>query len=57
MKLLRLIYRGSKDGFTADVFHSKCDHKGPTLAVILSEHGKIFGGFTDIEWDSPKKDC
>ena len=52
MKGLRLIYRGSEDGFTAAVFHSKCDKKGPTFLIIKSEFGKIFGGFTDIEWDS-----
>ena len=47
-----MIYRGSEDGFTADVFHKKCDNKGPTLVVVKSEHSKIFGGFTDIEWKS-----
>jgi hypothetical protein len=54
---LRLIYRGSRDGFKAAVFHSKCDKKGPTLIIIKSEFGKIFGGFTDIEWNSPDKHC
>ena len=47
-----MIYRGSEDGFTAVVFHSKCDQKGPTLIIIKSEFGKIFGGFTDIDWTS-----
>ena len=51
-----LIYRGSEDGFTAAVFHSKCDQKGPTLIIIKSEFGKIFGGFTDIDWNSPDLD-
>ena len=25
---------------------------GPTLIIIKSEHSKIFGGFTDIDWKS-----
>ena len=50
---INLIYRGSEDGFTAAVFHSKCDKKGPTLVIIQSEHKKIFGGYTDIDWGSP----
>eukprot|EP00331_Platyophrya_macrostoma_P015794 CAMPEP_0176471350 /NCGR_PEP_ID=MMETSP0127-20121128/41082_1 /TAXON_ID=938130 /ORGANISM="Platyophrya macrostoma, Strain WH" /LENGTH=449 /DNA_ID=CAMNT_0017865985 /DNA_START=27 /DNA_END=1376 /DNA_ORIENTATION=+ len=48
----KLIYRGSKDGYTASNFHSKCDNKGPTVVVIKSHLGKIFGGFTDVAWDS-----
>ena len=23
---------------------------GPTLIIVKSEHSKIFGGFTDIDW-------
>ena len=53
MKGLRLIYRGSRDGYKAAVYHSKCDNKGPTFIIIKSEHNKIFGGLTDIEWKSP----
>ena len=52
MKGFKLIYRGSKDGFTAVVFHSKCDKMGPTLIIIKSEFELIFGGYTDIDWTS-----
>ena len=48
----KLLYRGSKDGYTSSSFHSKCDNKGPTVVVIKSHLGKIFGGFTDVAWDS-----
>ena len=47
-----LLYRGSRDGFTATSFHKKCDNKGPTVVIIRSNLGKVFGGFTDIAWDS-----
>ena len=46
------MYRGSENGFAAEVFHNKCDNMGPTLIIVKSEHSKIFGGFTDINWTS-----
>jgi hypothetical protein len=42
----RLLMRGSKNGFKASKFHFICDKKGPTLTIIKSEHGKIFGAYT-----------
>ena len=49
---LNLLYRGTRDGFTANNFHQVCDNKGPTLVIVKSNHGKVFGGFTDVAWDS-----
>jgi len=47
----KLIYRGSRDGFTSDVFHKKCDAFKPTLTIVQSSiKDKIFGGFTDLDW-------
>lgn len=46
----KLLYRGSRDGFSGTSFHSKCDNKGPTVVVIRSNFGKVFGGFTDVIW-------
>jgi hypothetical protein len=48
-----LLYRGTRDGFGAANFHSKCDGKNNTL-VILKAHDTsyIFGGFTSINWNS-----
>ena len=48
----RLLYRGSKDGFKGLDFHTKCDDQGKTLTVIKTQRGRVFGGFTDISWDS-----
>jgi hypothetical protein len=47
-----LLYRGTRDGFGADDFHSNCDGHKNTL-TILKAHGTsyIFGGFTSINWD------
>ncbi|KAF0979420.1 hypothetical protein FDP41_001763 [Naegleria fowleri] len=46
-----LLYRGSRDGFTAQTFHSRCDSKSPTLTIIKSQHNQIFGGFTTQTWN------
>jgi len=32
-----LIFRATKDGFTANSFHTKCDNKGPTVVIIKSK--------------------
>ena len=47
----RLLFRASRDGFAAQTFHSKCDNKGPTVTIVKSGNN-IFGGFTEISWDS-----
>ena len=46
----KLLWKGSRDGFTASKFHSNCDGKGPTLTVVQSTDGVIFGGFTSYSW-------
>ena len=51
---IRLLYRGSRDGFKAEDFHRLCDKKGETLVIIKSTNNYIFGGYTSINWDSTK---
>ena len=46
-----MLWKGSRDGFTASKFHSNCDGKGPTLTVIQSTDGVIFGGYTSLSWN------
>ena len=46
----RLIYRASEHGYRAKSFHEYCDDKGPTLVVIKSSGGWIFGGYTTQLW-------
>jgi hypothetical protein len=48
----KLLYRGSRDGFTASNFHEKCDNRTNTLTLIETTKGFIFGGFTPIAWES-----
>lgn len=47
---LKLIYRASDDGDSAQIFHSKCDQYVNTITVIRSENGRRFGGFTTKNW-------
>ena len=51
-----LIYRASRDGFTAASFHAKCDDKARTLCVIKSAETQcIFGGYTEVSWNEVNK--
>ena len=47
---LNLLYKGTRDGFRASDFHSRCDEKGPTICIIKSDNGNTFGGYTDLSW-------
>ena len=46
-----LLFRASRDGFTTQAFHTKCDNKGPTVTIVKSGNN-IFGGFTENSWKS-----
>ena len=54
---LRLLYRGSRDGFRAEAFHQRCDNKqAPTLTVIReAARGFVFGAYSDAVWSCPPK--
>jgi hypothetical protein len=48
-----LIYRTSRDGNTAAVFHKKCDNKGATIVIIkIKGSEEIIGGYNPFDWDS-----
>ena len=55
------IYRASEHNYTGKSFHECCDNKGPTLIVIKSSGGWIFGGYTTQSWkcvlDDYYEDC
>lgn len=46
-----LVYRGSRDGYTATAFHLNCDGKGKTVTIIKTSINYVFGGYTDALWD------
>ena len=49
-KRFELLYRGTRDGSTAEIFHKKCDNQGPTIVLYKNEKGNIFGGYASISW-------
>ncbi len=49
---LKLLYRGSRDGFAAADFHRLCDGKGPTLTIVQTPQGWVFGGYASSSWNS-----
>jgi hypothetical protein len=46
-----LVFRGSRDGWSAKIIHSKIDGQGPTITIIKTRKGKIFGGFASVSWE------
>jgi hypothetical protein len=61
-KTWQLLWRGSRDGFGARAFHSRCDGHANTLMLFVTAAsnddvgGFVFGGFTTVEWDSTSDD-
>jgi hypothetical protein len=53
-----LLYRGTRDGFSANNFHSKCDGHSSTLMILKARRSSyIFGGFTSQAWQSTTPSC
>ncbi len=45
-----LKYRASRDGFSGEDFHTKCDGVSNTLTIIKTTNGNIFGAFAEKAW-------
>jgi len=44
------IYVASMDGDDSTDFHDKCDGKGPTVVIVETTTGNVFGGYTSVSW-------
>ena len=53
--LFRLLWRGSRDGFEPDHFHTLCNDQGPTLTIVQNVADRVFGGYTSCSWKSDDK--
>ena len=42
----KLLYRVSRDGDGADIFHNYCEYKGPTITFAKISNGYRFGGYS-----------
>ena len=47
-----LLYRASRDGFTAESFHKRSGDMKHTLTVVRSSNGYVFGGYYDSPCNS-----
>ena len=47
-----LLFDTKRDGDFSSTFHDKCDGKYPTLIIIKSNTGYIFGGYVTSAWNS-----
>ena len=47
----KLLYRATRDGDDASIFHQKCDNKCQVLAVFKTTKGLIFGGYTEVGYN------
>jgi hypothetical protein len=46
------IYKGSRNGFEPQYFHRTCDGHRKVLIIIRSTEGYLFGGYTNVAWNS-----
>lgn len=53
---MTLHYRGSRDGWMAKDFHTKCDNKGRTITLCQIKDGDCIGGFTNASWSTPNSE-
>ena len=51
-----LLMRLSRDGDSVQTFHNLCDNISPTLVLVESLNGNIFGGYTTCQWDRSGQD-
>ena len=52
MSTKKLLYRGSRDGTSATVFHNKCNSIKKTLTIIKTTNNYVFGGYTGAAWSN-----
>lgn len=52
---MKLIYSATKDGDSAEIFHSLCDGLSPIIALIKTTKGIKFGGYTEAPFENSKK--
>jgi len=45
-----VLYIASRDGDDASSFHSACDNKGPTIVIVQTTSGAVFGGYAGESW-------
>jgi hypothetical protein len=52
---LEKLYRATDDGFNGTAYNAKCKNLSHILSLAESEHGKKFGGYSSVQFDSACK--
>ncbi|CDW75181.1 tldc domain-containing protein [Stylonychia lemnae] len=47
-----LLYKATRDTFSAQKMHELIDDKGPIVGLIKSQHDQVFGGYCSLGWKS-----
>ena len=47
-----LLYKASRDGWSAEAFHQRCDNKGATYTRAIINDGRVLGAYTSLSWSS-----
>ncbi len=45
--VMKLLYRGSRDGWEYADFHRLCDGASPTISLFKVKNGPCIGGYTE----------
>jgi hypothetical protein len=55
---MKLLLRGSRDGFTSEKFHEICDNQSHTIIIIkVKDSNEILGGYNPIAWKAYGYTC
>ena len=49
-KRIVLLYKATRDGFSAQDFHKKCNNQGETWTIVEEDKGNVFGGYASVSW-------
>ncbi|KAG9292161.1 hypothetical protein G9A89_005305 [Geosiphon pyriformis] len=53
---LKLLLRGTRDGFSPSAFHNNCDNQEATVVVMkIQNNGHLIGGYNPFGWNSGNK--
>jgi len=47
------VFKAKVNGFDSEAFFKNVENKKLTITIIKNNHGKILGGFTSLEWETP----
>jgi len=49
----KLLYKFTRDQKTNEAWHQACNGKGPTVSVVRTKDGHVFGGYCHLSWWTP----